>query len=141
MAEEEEKGLRNRKYRYLWGLIWGGGLVLLYALPHGGFHVKSWLEGYFIWGNACAIAGMLLFLAAGCMKLNRIGMWDWLLYGFYQARYLLSRDRTESYTSYQDFRELRERGTGPLFPILLIAGILELIGILLSVQVLHFMGN
>ena len=119
---------------YVWGLAWGLGLALLYALPHGGLQIHSTAEGFWIWGNACSIAGILLFLLAGCLWLDRSGIWDWLLYALYQARYLLMREKAESYTNFHSFRQLRERSKVPVPQVLMIGAIWLAAGYLLSIQ-------
>jgi len=117
---------------YLYGTAGGIVLTLLYALPHDGLGVKTPTEFMWIWGNAFSITGVLLFLIAGSLGLDRLKVWDWLLYTLYQARFLLMHEKAETYSDFRDFSMLRQRGQIRLYPIVVLGFVWSLSGLLLS---------
>jgi len=117
---------------YLYGTAGGIVLTLLYALPHDGLGVKTLTEFMWIWGNAFSITGVLLFLIAGSLGLDRLKVWDWLLYTLYQARFLLMHEKAETYSDFRDFSMLRQRGQIRLYPIVVLGFVWSLSGLLLS---------
>ena len=98
-------------------ILFGVAVTLLYTLPKGAFSQPG-AKGLLLWGDGVSIAGVLVLLCTGGFWLDRKGMLDFAAYALYQARYLLSRKRStqERLTNYSDFKQLRQRGTKPLWP-------------------------
>lgn len=112
----------------------GMALVLLYAIPKGGLR-QSGARLLLIWGDGITMAGVILLLCAGVFALGRKGIWDFVAYALYQARYLLSEKRAgqKHLTSFSDFKQLRSRSTKPLWPWVSIGSAFLAAGMLLAV--------
>lgn len=113
-------------------LACGAVFTLLYTLPHGGLGFDTAARGYMLWSDGFTMSGVILLCLTGAFWLDRMGVWDWLLYALYQARYLLMRESPQSYANFHDYKKLRERSKKALWPWLLTAGLWICVGVILS---------
>lgn len=135
----QKKQKMNHKKGWLIGillryLIGSMVLVLLYVGLHRGFSIWNSVVLIQIWGDAFVITSVVVLEVVGISWLNRHGYIDWVGYSLELSRFLLRQNKSDkSFVNYYDYKMLRERNAAPLWPGVLSAFVLLMIGIVLSI--------
>ncbi len=129
----------KRKQKELYGLIARQGmlcaaLTLIYIIAHMNGQLAAQLQVLRVFGDALVISAVLAIEYTGILWLDKRGYIDWVSYSIKLSAYLLKRNKKdEDFTSYSDYKMLRERSVLPLWPRFIVSLIWLILGVLLSI--------